>query len=638
MSSHDDDDDNDDNDDVAHGPVEQGDNVAFFNSTPTWYIIQCPTDCRSCQNHGTAVDIARLALSPSVSPSAAQGADVLLMRRVWCTEQRFDVAQSNKLAWCMAKRRTLSLENDHASVMLAELGFSLSRAETAQFVREARAKRVPMAAVELAVEFDRRACAGVPLLHNFVMGDHVFEYGDGGHSELRFPVLEVAMLDFVERVELRNLLHELSAARNDRHVNEPVIDIVDPNLHPLLLPAPSDEPDESPVLSDLMFQLSVVDPKSAEADSLRSRLRSLKRNVTFEFSALPDPIKVRALVRWLPAEVDIGADGSCRFVSPINKLPRSGNERLYVLLERLLASFLPAFAELGLVPLDASSVAQSRLGVAASISGGSSAALIASDTDDDDDDDDNEVEDEDESHANAVREKARRRVEQRGGPAAGAAGATQYRSQLRYQACRRQFVVKVQSVALKPGEGYSGHWHVEGLSEEHVAGSAVYYCHIDRNLVGGGVRFRPASVPQPHESFTDTADVVTRQGRGVVFRNMPHRVRRIENTALAGGAAADEALRTFVSFFMVDPHTRLTSTANELARDQQFESDGDAKIFRDKLRVALATMKSGWGVTHFGNCGKKTFARTKHEYPFSLYPDDWQLRSASNTSTTDEQQ
>ena len=41
-----------------------------------------------------------------------------------------------------------------------------------------------------------------------------------------------------------------------------------------------------------------------------------------------------------------------------------------------------------------------------------------------------------------------------------------------------QVVVKSQSYELKPGMKYSGKWHIEGKTENIVAGG-VYYCNID---------------------------------------------------------------------------------------------------------------------------------------------------------------
>jgi hypothetical protein len=40
---------------------------------------------------------------------------------------------------------------------------------------------------------------------------------------------------------------------------------------------------------------------------------------------------------------------------------------------------------------------------------------------------------------------------------------TKKKTKLLFKPCRRQFVVKAQSYKLKPGQSYSGHWHLEGF-------------------------------------------------------------------------------------------------------------------------------------------------------------------------------
>ncbi len=495
------------------------------------------------------------------------------LRRTWCTEVRGG-------RWQMVKRSVLALSTDKCVKELDEFGFASSSRQSVDGFRDAaRAHDVPIEAIDVAVEFDRFTAAGLPLLFNGVMGDNLFEYGDGGHSDLRYPVLEALPLGFQGRLELRDLLHRLSQARNDRHVNEPVIDIIDPNLHPLRLPPPSDG-DSSWAVSELLFELEHCRDDSRRYE-LEHRLKTIgHRNL--KFSKLPSALQVRALVRWLPAEVDIAADGSCRFVSDINKLPRTDNERLYELLEQLLSSLMPAFGELGQVPFDPSQPPRSLLGHAASIASANESPH-ASSNDDNDDDDDNDVEDEPDERADAVRNKARARAAS--GQQTDRQPASSFVAQTRFVPCRRQFVVKAQSVALRPGEAYSGHWHVEGLATEHVSASAVFYVDLAPNLVGGGVRFRPEQVPDHATDFVDTAVVPAKAGRAIVFQNMPHRVRRIEN--VDERADGPEALRTFVTFFLIDPRTRLTSTADELSPEQRFESEEHARRFRDTLRHAL---------------------------------------------------
>ena len=57
-----------------------------------------------------------------------------------------------------------------------------------------------------------------------------------------------------------------------------------------------------------------------------------------------------------------------------------------------------------------------------------------------------------------------------------------------------QVVVKAQKYVIAPGTSYSGKWHVEGRTENIVAGG-VYYCKIDEGFEEDVVVFRPRVGP-----------------------------------------------------------------------------------------------------------------------------------------------
>ena len=314
----------------------------------------------------------------------------------------------------------------------------------------------------------------------------------------------------------------------DVHQEEPVQDIVDPNLYPLRLPEPDAE--------SMVFHLAQLERerermiKAGKSDfdlqDIDRKIRHRKRKAE-PYEAQSEATQLRQRYQWLPAEVDIAADGKVSIKTAIHrKFPRNKkNSKLYSLLELALSSMLPAFAELGLVPL------QKKI------------------------------------QANLPQFGFGQFIAKNGGQIPKNC----------FEPCRRQIVFKSQKIFLKAGEGYSGKWHVEGLTEGVVGiyidiysrylcfkslyinsnicnqffckikiiGIATLYLKVDRRLVGGNVKFRPEEVPGEYYDFDTDAVAAVRQSRAIVFRNMPHRLRKLVN---ASNDADDVAERTFVNF------------------------------------------------------------------------------------------
>lgn len=183
---------------------------------------------------------------------------------------------------------------------------------------------------------------------------------------------------------------------------------------------------------------------------------------------------------------------------------------------------------------------------------------------------------------------------------------------------------------------YSGRWHTEGHTENIVA-VGVYYLHVDDQLEGGALKFRPKYAPQNWYDGIETDHMVSsvHTGTCVVFSNcIPHRFKQIRNLTPDDGRR-----RTFLNFFIVDPEQPIPLKSNNIicspkdmivetlrkwnngglpdvvldyilkclristAWGNQFE----AKEFRTRVRRAMLDEKSGWGWICWGNCGTTEF-------------------------------
>eukprot|EP01125_Pyxidicula_operculata_P020099 TRINITY_DN734_c0_g1_i4.p1 TRINITY_DN734_c0_g1~~TRINITY_DN734_c0_g1_i4.p1 ORF type:complete len:433 (+),score=45.88 TRINITY_DN734_c0_g1_i4:432-1730(+) len=199
-----------------------------------------------------------------------------------------------------------------------------------------------------------------------------------------------------------------------------------------------------------------------------------------------------------------------------------------------------------------------------------------------------------------------------------------------------QVVVKAQTYHIEPGMSYSGKWHLEGVTERIVA-VGVYYCHVDSDLEGGNLKFRPRKIPQrhycSHEKDYFDCEINVNEGVAVVFSNtIPHRFKKITNRTLF------PLKRTILNFFIVDPGLPLVSTAQlpplqsvETALRESFlnlihehlpdniirlilsflpgywESEEKAFEFREQSRELMKQNKSGWGWINWGNTGDVVF-------------------------------
>ena len=196
----------------------------------------------------------------------------------------------------------------------------------------------------------------------------------------------------------------------------------------------------------------------------------------------------------------------------------------------------------------------------------------------------------------------------------------------KFQDYKLQVVVKAQKYVIAPGTSYSGKWHVEGRTENIVAGG-VYYCKIDKGFKKDVVVFRPKVGPESYyakgNGIAMENEIDITEGCAIVFSNiLPHKFLKLKNTT-------DSPLeRLFLNFFIIDPTKELESTtfywestkalkrlkklptviiAHILSFVCYLPTAAEAKQRRKSARESMMSEVSGWGFIHYGNCGDVEF-------------------------------
>lgn len=140
-----------------------------------------------------------------------------------------------------------------------------------------------------------------------------------------------------------------------------------------------------------------------------------------------------------------------------------------------------------------------------------------------------------------------------------------------------QFYVKIATIQLLPGSAssYEGGWHVEGVPDEHIMATAIYYFETE-NVTDSFIEFRVPTTDAPYEQSDDMGvqtlfglnrsnpaeqtlgRVATKPHRLLCFPNsLQHRVssfQLIDPTKIGR--------RSFVVLWLVDPRVQLKSTAS----------------------------------------------------------------------------
>jgi hypothetical protein len=169
-----------------------------------------------------------------------------------------------------------------------------------------------------------------------------------------------------------------------------------------------------------------------------------------------------------------------------------------------------------------------------------------------------------------------------------------------------QIIVKMASIELTPEkpEFAPGGWHVEGQMNEHIVGTALYYLDSE-NITDTHLEFRTLTssdqydeYPVGQQSFSwlesvfgtnlgsgsasaclqNYGSVATPQGRLLAFPNVFHH--RVSGFKLADPTKPGH--RRFIALWLVDPLTRIISTANVPPQQAEWWADSVFGDFVDR--------------------------------------------------------
>ncbi|KAH6975954.1 hypothetical protein BKA56DRAFT_487954 [Ilyonectria sp. MPI-CAGE-AT-0026] len=405
--------------------------------------------------------------------------------------------------------------------------------------------------------------------------------------------------------------------------NEIVQDLVHPSMYPLVY-------GRTRVFADEVVGVeNAIDKWAGKGDVIPQlepepevkEYRHLYRNIG---GSEVDPTFWSPKYQWLPANVKFQDDGSVKFTSYINNLHPVKYQDIYGTIEKLIEKSLPAWdlclAQYRNYELEGGGRTKPRFPRPDNPDDeneenwtprfdememppkkkkeGSEGSVSVSGSDvSEDESDEEEVEEEDEygKHYYGTPEqvhwyKTREPVQ----PQAPEFEAWEYGvkpgASLREQFDGLQVIVKMASIEIGPGkpEFPPGGWHVEGQMNEHIVGTALYYLDSE-NVTPSHLQFRmqTSSYQDDWEVGQDAfgwmervygatlrggsclqsyGSVETKEGRLLTFPNVFQH--RVSNFGLKDKTKPGH--RRFIALWLVDPVTRIISTANVPPQQQSW--------------------------------------------------------------------
>eukprot|EP01084_Bolivina_argentea_P187004 322218_1 len=168
-------------------------------------------------------------------------------------------------------------------------------------------------------------------------------------------------------------------------------------------------------------------------------------------------------------------------------------------------------------------------------------------------------------------------------------------------------IVKSQRYLIKQNHGYSGKWHIEGLTE-NIALVGIYYYEWDKGLNGGNLKFR--SVQAPREFYGKqnwfTFDTQCDEGTAIVFDNnmFAHRVRMLKNES---NNSMKPLQRSFLAFFIIDPEQTKEINIKTTRDIGTMKREKYLKILKDILQQSYGLnyveMDIIFLICDYGDCG-----------------------------------
>ncbi|CAK5263957.1 unnamed protein product [Mycena citricolor] len=315
-----------------------------------------------------------------------------------------------------------------------------------------------------------------------------------------------------------------------------------------------------------------------------------------------DPVFLSERFQWLPSDFMVSAEGTVKLTSPyINNISPEHHDALVPTIKRVMSRAVPMW-ELVLSELGGSRTRRVR------------DPCCVWDEDDmnagDEEDQDKEDDDEDKDDVRVAQrqtEKARQRAKERQEIEARAENMIAFPEWTRVRVLRAnltlpdaldhydapddaqmitlrerpiQVIVKLANIVLTPDkpEYPGGVWHVEGMGNESIVSTFIYYYDSD-NIEPASLGFRQAVASPPYHQQDDVAcmimlynlrredaliqdvgSVQTKSGHCIAFPNVYHH--RVSPFKLID--ASKPGVRRILVFFLVDPTRRIPSATTSV--------------------------------------------------------------------------
>ncbi|KAF8601374.1 hypothetical protein BDV93DRAFT_524780 [Ceratobasidium sp. AG-I] len=350
--------------------------------------------------------------------------------------------------------------------------------------------------------------------------------------------------------------------------NGQVLDLVHPSLYPIVygrtLAYPGDLDDRNPAM---LIPIPIPDVLTA-SDSRRARYYQEKN------------YHVSRRFQWLPTDFQVSDDGkSVKSLGYINNINPDEHATLHATVEELVGAFLPLFERALTDSLPENIIIPQR------VTNG-----YSYDEEYEPSPNEEDFEDADEFDERYREWEAKRPFEQPDVKAEGYVLGSLERRGFWYSLNGRtiQVIVKLANIHLTPEtpDYKGGSWHIEGMSNESIAVSGIYY-YDEENITESRLAFRTAAaIPISYEQgdlkgcmltwgitdqdpcVNELGSVVTSQDRCIAFPNTyQHRVSPFE---LADKTKPGH--RKILALFLIDPAIHKPSTTTVPPQQQEWRA------------------------------------------------------------------
>ncbi|CAE6479346.1 unnamed protein product [Rhizoctonia solani] len=403
-------------------------------------------------------------------------------------------------------------------------------------------------------------------------------------------------------------LEDVPESEKDWHPrsNGQVLDLVHPSLYPIVYGHTLSYPEDSDDRGPTALQIRLKPPTSGKPQSAYSWRTQAEYYVSKRF-------------QWLPTDFDVSEDGrSVKSVSYINNLHPLKHVELYKAIEELIAAYIPLFERVLTDSIPENKAIPER--THNDYSYNEDGYRPAPDYDD---------------NADADEYDRLYREWEEGRPIilpfireGGYKPGLLEKRKIWYSLAGRtvQVIVKLANIHLTPDkpEYGGGSWHVEGMKNEAIAASGIYY-YDEENITESRLAFRTAVAgPETYEQndergckltwgmgrddpcVNDLGAVITCQDRCIAFPNTyQHRVSPFE---LAD--KSNPGHRKIVALFLVDPAIHRPSTTTVPPQQADWRASG---ISANPVLKAAFDKLSPEIIDHIGSMVEGTMTREEAE-------------------------